>query len=338
MAYMNGKQVFFRGTITAKSAYEIALENGFEGTEAEWLASLKGENGDGLNYVESLSDIKDEGIYKYNNDLYTAKKTPGSDVIVVQKLVEQNQIDYLQRQINANTLKGIKSGEVVSLTDISPIPHELDIKVSGVDDLSNVEVCQYCKNLYNYDTDVISTINSKHENGVFTQIIADTRDYFNLVIQTYLDNTLVQKLRDATVTGPTVASVTFIKTGEFDRLRLGHNGASKNCMCLIDVSDLINGETYTIQLNITNITQGSYSWQDIQIEHNSTATEYEAYKEPVTYSPNEDGTVNNIVSAGETMTLTTDTTGAVIDVKYNRDINKAFAELQQAILSTGGAI
>lgn len=29
-----------------KSAYEVAVENGFEGTEAEWLASLKGEKGD----------------------------------------------------------------------------------------------------------------------------------------------------------------------------------------------------------------------------------------------------------------------------------------------------
>ena len=28
-----------------KSAYEIAVDNGFEGTEEEWLASLKGEQG-----------------------------------------------------------------------------------------------------------------------------------------------------------------------------------------------------------------------------------------------------------------------------------------------------
>src|SRR5690625_1551047 len=29
-----------------KSAYEIAVEYGFEGSEEEWLASLKGEKGD----------------------------------------------------------------------------------------------------------------------------------------------------------------------------------------------------------------------------------------------------------------------------------------------------
>ena len=28
-----------------KSAYEIAIENGFEGTEQEWLESLQGESG-----------------------------------------------------------------------------------------------------------------------------------------------------------------------------------------------------------------------------------------------------------------------------------------------------
>ena len=31
--------------IEGKSAYQIALDNGFEGTKAEWLASLKGEPG-----------------------------------------------------------------------------------------------------------------------------------------------------------------------------------------------------------------------------------------------------------------------------------------------------
>ena len=33
------------GGASGKSAYEIAVENGFEGTEEEWLASLKGEPG-----------------------------------------------------------------------------------------------------------------------------------------------------------------------------------------------------------------------------------------------------------------------------------------------------
>jgi hypothetical protein len=34
------------GGADGKSAYEIALDNGFEGSEEEWLESLKGEKGD----------------------------------------------------------------------------------------------------------------------------------------------------------------------------------------------------------------------------------------------------------------------------------------------------
>lgn len=33
------------GGADGKSAYEIAVENGFVGTETEWLASLKGDTG-----------------------------------------------------------------------------------------------------------------------------------------------------------------------------------------------------------------------------------------------------------------------------------------------------
>ena len=46
-----GEKKNLEGTITAfntyhTDAYAIAVKNGFEGTEAEWLASLKGEKGD----------------------------------------------------------------------------------------------------------------------------------------------------------------------------------------------------------------------------------------------------------------------------------------------------
>ena len=47
-----------------KSAYEVAVKNGFSGTEAEWLASLKGEKGDAFVYAdftaEQLAALKGE--------------------------------------------------------------------------------------------------------------------------------------------------------------------------------------------------------------------------------------------------------------------------------------
>lgn len=38
--------------IYGKSAYEIAVAHGFEGTEAEWLESLKGEDGNEILKIE----------------------------------------------------------------------------------------------------------------------------------------------------------------------------------------------------------------------------------------------------------------------------------------------
>ena len=72
-----------------------------------------------------------------------------------------------------------------------------------------------------------------------------------------------------------------------------------------------------------------------------SVAEYEPYKEPTTYNVNADGTVEGVTSIYPTTTLLTDT-GAVVDVTYNRDINKAFAELEekltQAIVSLGNNI
>ena len=75
-----------------------------------------------------------------------------------------------------------------------------------------------------------------------------------------------------------------------------------------------------------------------QLEFGTTATEYEPYKEPTTYPINSDGIVENIKSIYPTTTLLADTLGVVIDVNYNRDLNKAFEELIQAIISLGGNI
>ena len=49
-----------------KSAYEIAVDNGFVGTEAEWLESLKGVDGtDGTTFIPSVSAT---GDLSWSND------------------------------------------------------------------------------------------------------------------------------------------------------------------------------------------------------------------------------------------------------------------------------
>lgn len=88
--------------------------------------------------------------------------------------------------------------------------------------------------------------------------------------------------------------------------------------------------------NYPTVSGDTISLNAMQLEIGSTATEYEPYKTPTEYTPAADGTVSGVKSLYPTTTLTTDTEGAIIEAEYNRDINKAFAELQQAILSMGG--
>ena len=54
-----------------KSAYEIAVENGFEGTEAEWLESLKGAAGQ----TPTIS-ISDDGYWVINGTKTEVKTVP----------------------------------------------------------------------------------------------------------------------------------------------------------------------------------------------------------------------------------------------------------------------
>ena len=75
-----------------------------------------------------------------------------------------------------------------------------------------------------------------------------------------------------------------------------------------------------------------------QIEKGTTATEYEPYKEPTTYTPNADGTVEGVTSLAPTMTLIPDKAGVTLELGYNRDTNKVIESLINAIISLGGNI
>jgi hypothetical protein len=60
--------------------------------------------------------------------------------------------------------------------------------------------------------------------------------------------------------------------------------------------------------------------------------------EPIRHSVNINGTVDNMVSFLPTTILTTNSASVTINVEYNRDINKAFEELYNAIISLGGNV
>lgn len=103
-----------------------------------------------------------------------------------------------------------------------------------------------------------------------------------------------------------------------------------------------NAKTFTANLPIARIalyagfdyasSQGdTATWKNIQLEAGDVATDYEPYNGE-SYTPDQNGDVV-ITSVSPTMTLFTDTDGITIDLEYNRDTNKAFAELVEMINS-----
>lgn len=56
---LDGLKEFIGTGKDGKSAYQVAVDDGFEGTEEEWLASLKGPKGDDGTAILTYNDIFD---------------------------------------------------------------------------------------------------------------------------------------------------------------------------------------------------------------------------------------------------------------------------------------
>ena len=87
-------------------------------------------------------------------------------------------------------------------------------------------------------------------------------------------------------------------------------------------------------LRISSFTKG-LALTDLQIERANAATAYEPFTEKV-YTADPNGSFTGVTSLYPVTTLLPSSTGVSLTAKYNKDINKAFAALQQAIISLGG--
>lgn len=218
-------------------------------------------------------------------------------------------------------LRGTKSGEVIKITDTSPFEHNVGVKVSGVDDLTAVRVKRLGKNIVNIpniDKDTSVGTNSVSIPCYITEAIN---------ISGVNDNAVIQDSTGAT------RSVWRIQVVYAD----GTNGTmSDHQFPSWNFNASVSNPIVEIRYRAVYIVSGQY--KDIQVEYGTVATAYEPYIDPTIYTPNADGTVEGVTSLYPNMTLTTDTSGVVIDAEYNRDINKAFEELKQAIINLGGNV
>lgn len=157
----------------AVSAYAIAVEHGYTGTEAEWLASLKGERGEqgepgakGDSYIITEADkteIADEVESKYTTELGEIK----ADLNYAPK---KNLIDFskciMNKELKSN-LGVIGDGNGWYVTDWLEVEPNTEYAISGISSNYKAEVDE-SKTVY---TSVSSVINNRFTTGSNTKFV-----------------------------------------------------------------------------------------------------------------------------------------------------------------------
>ena len=134
---------------SGKSAYEVAVELGFEGTEEEWLESLTAdiekkaaqaiENAEeSIEYLEyvagnaqnRIDDALFEALDRIENEVDGVFDIVQSTGDSVTRVMSQKATTEALNQ-RANTLKGKSSGAIVALDDVSPLEHKVGVKLSS---------------------------------------------------------------------------------------------------------------------------------------------------------------------------------------------------------------
>ena len=238
-------------------------------------------------------------------------------------------LDYAHENFASAIVNTVKDSSI-TVNDVSPMLHDLKVKVFRKN-LSYIEAFKNCTVV----------------NGTVTQTEADTTPNPVFKVLKYNDDAYIDVIKNNIALSLGVLNVQIIKDSGFNHIIFGINGKVSDTLVKMNVSDLSDGE-YVLSFNVTNITQGSISWQDVQLEAGTVATEYTPYIEDLctvmVTVKNESGEnhsayaeasgeVKGLKSISPLMELSANNEGVIIDLKYNADtksyIDNKIKELMQ---------
>lgn len=226
----------------------------------------------------------------------------------------------------SNALKGAASGEQITVDDVSPIEHSVDVKISRINLIPFP---------YSYSTQEINGVNfTVNDNGTITVSGTATA---NTIFQLYRQNAVIPK---------------GFEKGKIYTL----SGVNDVANLALNANYVYQGSSHRAWLKSGNLTDvfpddavGLYIYMRVdngktvngtiapQIEMGDVATEYKKYVGDLSkvtlsrygsdendnfesYAPDEDGNVYGVLSLSPIMTLKTDADGVNLSVIYNRDI------------------
>ena len=228
----------------------------------------------------------------------------------------------------SGALYGSASGEAVRLTDVSPIEHEIKIKLtaeSNHSDFSSVTLKRYGKNLLPYpykNTNIDYTFNGinykvKSDGTVVLNGTANEQSYF--ILAGLVLNKGVYYLSGCPSGGQGSTYSIYFQYDNFSYYKADYGSGVK-----IDINEKKN---CAVAINIGKNTAVSNLIFKPMLEVGSKLTDFEERRTAVAYTPAVDGTVTGVTSISPDMTFLSDTDGIIINAEYNKDLNKAISEL-----------
>lgn len=216
----------------------------------------------------------------------------GTETLETEAQTVKGAINELKRTSSLTKIINNASGEMITLKDATndyyesiniygkstqdgtPTP-EAPVPIVSVGDDGTVGVTSCGKNLI---SNVNSGWNTTFNNGVITQNTADTNANSLVKVQGVAPDGSIVHLKKGDAVRLGIMSIVFTFNQKLKTIRFGLDGSQRDTLCYFDATNLVVGETYTLQANFANVIQGTVSWKDMQLEFGSTATDYEPYK------------------------------------------------------------
>lgn len=260
----------------------------------------------------------------------------------VPKVYHAGQMNVVE---NAECLKGSKTDTAILLDDISPVSHEMAVKISSdtVTDLKSVKVKKQGKNLVPFPYRDLKLGTSTY-NGIDFTVYEDGSILINGTATSsttrylYGSETGMLGLKSGITTSVSKNASDDTQQANVYFICNYYDSTGKMCPGVFASTTSIGTKTITndwkglgIYINIPKGKTLNNLLIKPQLKIGTTATDYEPYISPIEYIPNADGTVEGVTSLYPNTTLLTDTDGVLIDCEYYKDIDKAFNELTTSV-------
>lgn len=293
--------------IHGKSAYEIAVMHGFEGTEEEWLESLK---------------------YILTEDDKTAITNSITEAII---------------PLFSNAVKGRLKGVEVSTSDVSPVEHNLDITLENKNMFSVGAVEDYEVKHTTINVSENNTISGK----IIESAIAHCYKLTNYMSGKYTISCSVGAenprvlIRCFDESGNIIDNSSLSLSGTYNGFYLGWIVmTSDNNLLTLTIPETV--AYWQIGFCFTGTTNGICALSQISIEKGETEgiyvnplTDFSMVAVTVSDNVNSqtvnadvDGTVKGLKSCSPYMVISTDNPNVFINCTYNKDLNSVIGDIE----------